>query len=943
MLQSSTVAAKGGGGYGDGYELFSGLGGPLFQYHGQDIMYGISGSIWYAAGASIQILLFSMLSIQLKTRAPGAKTFLQVIRARFGKRTHITFCVFALILLFSMLSIQLKTRAPGAKTFLQVIRARFGKRTHITFCVFALVTNVIVTAMLMLGGSAVITSLVKLISVEYATTLIAAILGGYTFIGGLGATFYVSYCNTAIIYIVMIILIFKVYEDGEGDSNPLGNIERVFDYVSCSKGPEGNKDMSYLTIVSFEGLMFGLINIVGNFGTVFVDQSYWQSAVAAKPKQGVLGLLLGGLAWFAIPFSFSTTMGLAYVALSAKQGEGLLTADDVDAGLVPPVVAYHLLGKSGAILIMVMVLMAVTSTGSSEIMAVTSIIIYDIYALNLKPYRMTTDTNSCILCGKGRGRMANPRDKCICISMTYCTNCHQDTKYRLTGIAMIAGSISGTIAALIVWLAVASTYDGGLADWYDNTGKDKDLSCLRSIVNEKERVRRERKGERENEADKERERERERERETDREKETMFWERLTGIAMIAGSISGTIAALIVWLAVASTYDGGLADWYDNTGKEVSMLCGNLVSILGGGMVTILVTLLTNRDFVPEQGKEIWENTRDIDNPLSPWMERYQKELNLSGAHRLDNRPSLLDVQHAFKRATTMAFSCSITISLILVIIWPASMVAVGVMDLGAFEGWVKLSEVWAFLAMILMIGLPLINEAWDIYSALMLRNKISSGDDEELIRAQAPQGKQSIQSQHGKRNSSVVSVMPPNTSKHKGSLEEQNAGTIPTITSSLNGNGTQPEIVTSLKDEKPANLKEATALGLFQRPVVPELKTSNPVNSLEGKAVGVRNSGIFGSVQSVHTVREIPAAGFSTPVKSASTEISKRSADSMNSGKFIRTETTCSHPEDKPVKTEYTDVGFSDVITPSVSTSKAVKRVYPDMKSDQSDVDEPLF
>ena len=65
---------------------------------------------------------------------------------------------------------------------------------------------------------------------------------------------------------------------------------------------------------------------------MFVDQSYWQSAVASKPKQGVLGLLLGGLAWFAIPFSFSTTMGLAYVALSAKQGEALLTPDDVDAG-----------------------------------------------------------------------------------------------------------------------------------------------------------------------------------------------------------------------------------------------------------------------------------------------------------------------------------------------------------------------------------------------------------------------------------------------------------------------------------------------------------------------------------------------------------------------------------------------------------------------------------
>merc|ERR1712032_1194092 len=50
LLQSSTVAGK----------------------------YGISGPYWYAGGATIQIIIFSILSIMLKTRAPGAKTFLQV-------------------------------------------------------------------------------------------------------------------------------------------------------------------------------------------------------------------------------------------------------------------------------------------------------------------------------------------------------------------------------------------------------------------------------------------------------------------------------------------------------------------------------------------------------------------------------------------------------------------------------------------------------------------------------------------------------------------------------------------------------------------------------------------------------------------------------------------------------------------------------------------------
>ena len=73
------------------------------------------------------------------------------------------------------------------------------------------------------GGAAVLTSLVDGLSVEFATVLVAAVIGSYTFIGGLGATFYVSYFNTALIYIVMIIIIQKVYNDSGGTDNPLGN------------------------------------------------------------------------------------------------------------------------------------------------------------------------------------------------------------------------------------------------------------------------------------------------------------------------------------------------------------------------------------------------------------------------------------------------------------------------------------------------------------------------------------------------------------------------------------------------------------------------------------------------------------------------------------------------------------------------------------------------
>ena len=63
-----------------------------------------------------------------------------------------------------------------------------------------------------------------------------------------------------------------------------------------------------------------------------MDQSYWQSSVAAKPRQGVLGFLAGGLVWFSIPFALATTMGLAYIALSARQDTPLLTEGDVNLG-----------------------------------------------------------------------------------------------------------------------------------------------------------------------------------------------------------------------------------------------------------------------------------------------------------------------------------------------------------------------------------------------------------------------------------------------------------------------------------------------------------------------------------------------------------------------------------------------------------------------------------
>lgn len=72
-------------------------------------------------------------------------------------------------------------------------------------------------------------------------------------------------------------------------------------------------------------------------------------------------------------------MGLAYLGMSSAQGAPLLTDDDVASGLAAPLVAQKLLGTSGEYAILFLILMAVMSTGSAEVIAVASIMIYDIY------------------------------------------------------------------------------------------------------------------------------------------------------------------------------------------------------------------------------------------------------------------------------------------------------------------------------------------------------------------------------------------------------------------------------------------------------------------------------------------------------------------------------------------------------------------------------------
>lgn len=51
----------------------------------------VLGPFWYAAGAVLQIMLFGIMAVLIKRRAPNAHTILEVVRVRWGTAAHIVF------------------------------------------------------------------------------------------------------------------------------------------------------------------------------------------------------------------------------------------------------------------------------------------------------------------------------------------------------------------------------------------------------------------------------------------------------------------------------------------------------------------------------------------------------------------------------------------------------------------------------------------------------------------------------------------------------------------------------------------------------------------------------------------------------------------------------------------------------------------------------------
>ncbi|GAA6062385.1 hypothetical protein JCM10212_003194 [Sporobolomyces blumeae] len=291
------------------------------------------------------------------------------------------------IVLFSIMSAKIKLNAPRAHTFLEVIRVRWGTTAHIVFLFFSLATSLLVSAMLVTGGSSTVSDLTGA-STPAICVLMPLGVAGYVLVGGLRSSLLADFIHTAALFVIILAFHFYVYTK----SPEIGSVSKMYELLqqaSVDYPVEGNKDGSYLTFRSKPGLIFMVINLCTNLGTVFADQAYWQRALASEPSTAVKGYLLGGSAWMSIPLGFSAALGLSAAVLRNNISfpgypNGLSDAE-VSAGLPAAAAAQVLLGAGGAAVLLVLLFLAVTSATAAELCAVSTLATYDIFIPYIKP------------------------------------------------------------------------------------------------------------------------------------------------------------------------------------------------------------------------------------------------------------------------------------------------------------------------------------------------------------------------------------------------------------------------------------------------------------------------------------------------------------------------------------------------------------------------------
>lgn len=373
-----------------------------------------------------------------------------------------------------------------------------------------------------------------------------------------------------------------------------------------------------------------------------------------------------------LPRQLATSLGLSAVALSLP-----VTTSEAARGLVPPAAAGHFLGSAGSAAVLVMTFLAVTSSGASEQIAVSSIVgtfpsvpvngreTAEVCALACVTLRGATAavadfvcracSRSFTCCFLGRVLTARFFQHCAAYDI-YRT--HINPRCSGPQVIFVSRLVILTFGILMGGLGIALNHIGVSLDYLYRLMGVLIGSAVFPVAF------------------------------------SITWGRASGVGAVGGALGGLLLGLTTWLGYAATFDGGIN--LETTGNTDVMLAGNLMSILSSGVICTLISFIRPDDCD-------WSSTQSI-----PLIE--------------DDPNAFLPFERAeaLERAFKRVAGFGVLITALIVIIWPLLALPARVFSRSYFAFYVILSIVWGVVAATIMIILPVWESRQSILVVLTL-------------------------------------------------------------------------------------------------------------------------------------------------------------------------------------------------------------------------------
>ncbi len=263
------------------------------------------------------------------------------------------------LFLFAPLAKRIRHLMPNGYTSGDFIRLRYGKAAWIVFLAISIFYSITwLVSMGMAGG--ILMNAISGIPYKYGMSIILFVCVVYTLFGGLFAVIGTDYIQSLIILV-------GITAVGAG-------ILSYTDFHVVHDNLETQSPM-LITVLMPAAIMAFFNNLLFGIGEIFHSNVWWSRAFAMRKGIGFKAYLLSGIFWLPVP------VAAGFFALST----GALGLNITSPDMVGPLVASHLLGKIGSIVVFIILFASLASSIDSLLAATSDLITEDIYRKLLRP------------------------------------------------------------------------------------------------------------------------------------------------------------------------------------------------------------------------------------------------------------------------------------------------------------------------------------------------------------------------------------------------------------------------------------------------------------------------------------------------------------------------------------------------------------------------------